>query len=252
MRRKISFVSIVVTGVALATGILMILFFLTKGVWYDTSLDVPARVSFWNEALVAYGTLALAIVTVASVWETQQVIKGEDLRFRQTRMPMLKIVALRPESTQYRVAISNVGEGAAREIKIDFKAEVEWKWSDQGFADNRDKKRKSSFNVRRQFTASYLEPDGSIEALVEAMNSEGDEAAMMPNPLLTNSVLDARIEYRDVFGSYYVTDYALSAGGVNLALESFIWNTPPDLGIRSDWDFFEVMTEGGRVVQVRR
>lgn len=227
MRRAWPFSQKVAVGVLVATVIVIVVLYLTHLHWYD-SLKPEQRVAFINEALVAYGTLALAVVTWASVAETQQVLLGEDRRFRQSLMPVIKVLRSWPQKGEYLVSLINVGGGAARNIRIEYAANVHWTWNEQGTADKQDKFRHEEFSVRGWFVSSYLEPKGEVDFVLARVSVDGDVSSIMPNPTTINRITNARIFYQDVFGSDYETDYTIAPPrGINL--EQFHWSAPESL-----------------------
>jgi hypothetical protein len=119
--------------VGVAAALLLALFFLafsaTHWLWYDC-MSSEGKVHFWTDFAVAWGTTALAVVTWASVYETQQVLLGEDRRFRQSRIPVVTIAP--NENGQYytihgnrfRLLLENVGDGPAIDVTLDMTLEV--------------------------------------------------------------------------------------------------------------------------------
>jgi len=116
---------------AIATGlgiVFIIAFLFTHGLWFDW-MQPGEKAKFWSDFAVAYGTICLAIVTWASVAETQQVILGEDRRFQQARVPMLRYMDgfgnARPgdfakywhlDGGELQLLIENIGDGPALDI----------------------------------------------------------------------------------------------------------------------------------------
>lgn len=231
MRRKFSLVGAGLVAVAAITMTLIVAFQITRHGWYDTGLKLPEQVSFWNEALVAYGTLALAVVTVASVWETQKVVHGEDLRFRQTRMPMLKVVNLRTDEDNLRVTVENVGDGPARNITLHCKAHVTWRWNEDGLADNRDKLEEADYDAEAWPMVSYLEPKANDDILLPQVEGDPRDALIRVNVAIQIDVSFMAIGYYDAFEDYYETEYSRTDVGFNP--RRFTWR-PPDKLLRSN------------------
>jgi hypothetical protein len=76
--------------VAWVVVVAVVTFISTKRLWFD-GLHPGEKALFWTDVAVAAGTLALAIVTVASVLETRAVIRGEDRRHQQGYAPFLTL-----------------------------------------------------------------------------------------------------------------------------------------------------------------
>jgi glucan phosphoethanolaminetransferase (alkaline phosphatase superfamily) len=73
----------------LAAGLLaacIVAFACSHQFWFD-AMRVEDKTSFFSNFFVAYGTSALALITWASVYETQRVVIGEDRRFQQSLAP---------------------------------------------------------------------------------------------------------------------------------------------------------------------
>lgn len=68
----------------------VIVFYASHSTWYDT-MKPEEKARFWSEFGVSFGTISLAVVTWASVYETQEVLRGEDRRFQRSRAPMVAI-----------------------------------------------------------------------------------------------------------------------------------------------------------------
>jgi hypothetical protein len=108
-----------------------IAFVSTHGLWFD-EMNGPERTKFWSDFAVAFGTIGLAVVTWASVAETQEVIRGEDRRFRQSRMPVLRFSGkfettremnqsaewFAYDATELVFALKNDGDGPAFRISV--------------------------------------------------------------------------------------------------------------------------------------
>lgn len=105
-------------------GLSLLGIYLWHGCWYDV-LTAEQKANFWTNYGVGFGTLALAIMTVASILETQGVIKAEDKRFMQSRVPAVVVTATDP-AYPFRVQphgriemiFENVGDGPAIDATI--------------------------------------------------------------------------------------------------------------------------------------
>lgn len=200
---------------------LIVAFFLTSGMWY-APLSTEQKVQFWNEFGVAYGTLALAVVTWASVYETQQVLADEDLRFRRARMPVVVVLYARPsDEGGFEIALENIGEGAARDVYLSFSAHVRVAWNQGGLADQRDQIRERDHHAKEHLVTSYLGPGRNVSIVFD----KPARPDWVMNPEITALVKQAEIAYVDVFESSFMTCYDIRDGEPFDALR-FRW-TPP-------------------------
>jgi hypothetical protein len=215
---------ILIISIALAGA-----FFLTHASWYD-HLHAEQRTQFWNEFFVAYGTLALALVTWASVYETQQVLAGDDLRFRQDHMPVLWILEASPQlHLGYRVKIYNEGAGDARDAKLTFRARIGIVWKRPGEIVNSHSHK--IITCEKQVAASYIAGRTGWVALYLDLDVSDFALADSGSPLVfdSNVIEICEIEYSDMFGTAgYKTVYP-SPVGANDWEHTFEWTTPTGL-----------------------
>jgi hypothetical protein len=212
----------IVVGIT-AAGVLA--FVMTHRLWYDC-LDLDHRVSFWAEALVAYGTLALAIVTWGSVRESQDIVAGEDLRFRQSRMPMVRVVRFYREQGGVNVGLRNDGDGPARDVRITFDAHTILRWNDQGLADQRDNVDENDVVETRALFSSYMPVGKSGECDWGFGLKPTDVQFVNAEPKV--AVKKLIVEYEDVFGLQYATEYEPTPEGW-FAVFQFKWHPPTGL-----------------------
>jgi hypothetical protein len=105
----------------------IVTFAATKHLWFDP-LRAGEKALFWTNVLVAFGTLALALVTVASMLGTRAVIRGEDRRFQQSLAPYVTASFYTadldsPKREEVRgFNLRNTGYGMARNIRVRIKA----------------------------------------------------------------------------------------------------------------------------------
>jgi len=212
-------------AVLIGTATMVVLFFATRTTWYDP-LALEHRISFWAEAFVAYGTLVLAIVTWTSVRETQLVIAAEDLRFRQSRMPMVAIIKTHREAGGVFVRAGNVGDGPARNVRLTFDAHTTLRWNAQGLAVERNEIDETDVAISREAISSFMPigEAGECEWLFGAR--EGNTMVLSPESSVTFRKLT--IEYEDVFGALYVTEHDHGIGGEIVPLR-FKWVPPEEL-----------------------
>ncbi|MHB1799513.1 MAG: hypothetical protein ACYCUI_14635 [Vulcanimicrobiaceae bacterium] len=192
--------------------VFVVVLILTRDAWLvNPSQAVERQVDILSQLLVGVGTAALAVVTWASVYETQKVLSDEDLRFRRSRMPVLKLTA-RPDTNTYdfnpgyEVVITNVGDGAAQNVRLSIRAHVHISWNKEGLAEQRDLSTDKDFACEDHVVCSYLEKRGETTV---TFPSVGDQLVGM-NALLDNRVPDAVLVYEDIFGETYRTRYIIS------------------------------------------
>lgn len=214
----------VIILVATVTVVMVAIFCWTHGAWYDL-LKPEQRTQFWNEALVAYGTLALAVVTWASVAETQLVLADEDLRFRRGRMPVI-IASEAAQSTDggFQIVLENIGDGAARDVILSFSSHVRTEWNNSGSADNRDQMKERDYSTEEFLFASYLPQKESLDCTFGRPTS----VTMVMSPLITTTVHSVHVVYHDVFASKFSTEYRITKGQP-FNPQDFIWHAPPEL-----------------------
>jgi hypothetical protein len=126
----------VARGIVLALLLIVVVLLLTHKIWFDNPSDVIGRrMDILGQLVVGIGTAALAVVTWASVYETQQVVAGEDLRFRQSRMPMVSLSELPQiidqQDTGFNLKVQNRGDGPAQDVQLTFDAKVTYHWQAQ-------------------------------------------------------------------------------------------------------------------------
>ncbi len=203
----------------------LLAFIVTHASWYD-ALQVDQKAAFWTDALVAYGTLALAVVTWASVRESQDLIEAEDLRFRQARMPMVSVVKTYREHGGVFVALRNNGDGPAKDVRVTFDAHTIMRWNKEGLADHRDQADETDVSVTRERCSSFMAVGeaGQCEWLFGAKTVP--EFGMNAETSITFRKLV--IEYRDVFGFRYQTIHDPHVGGEIVPFR-FTWMPPPEL-----------------------
>ena len=202
-----------------------IAFLLTHSLWYDC-LDLEHKVSFWVEAAVAYGTIALAFVTWGSVRESQDIVTAEDLRFRQSRMPMVAVYATYREHGGVFFLLRNRGDGPAINVRVTFEARMILRWNKDGLADDRNESEETSVSAANERCSSFMSvgDDGECKWLFGAKDRE--PYAMNAVSSITFSRLT--IEYEDTFGGKYVTEHDPNVGGEIVPLR-FTWTPPPVL-----------------------
>jgi hypothetical protein len=197
----------------------------THQLWYDC-LTLEQKTVFWTGAAVAWGTLALALVTVASVIETQQVTAGEDRRFQQSRMPAVIVQRAHPApgGTGVTLAIQNVGSGPALDVRLNFRARVRHLNRDAPEFQHADRL-EELVEKNRWLVFSYLAAQtGSDDALTWI-------TIPYPDPPRARGLVETftvellQLEYRDVFRA----DYSTSYHGWNENPRNFEWTVPPHL-----------------------
>ena len=214
-----------ITALLLATAIVIVVLIVVP-------LYFPsARIDTVSQALVAIGTLALAIVTVGSVLETKQIISSEDLRFQQSKMPMVRIVEAnvwrddirswvsedqltsdRQPAPCYRVEYINQGEGPALNVRLEFRSIVKTQYfpivvqavGESGIRESL--KLESMVSHTGDQLASYVPPKISdfVHLGIEHLEPIARAGAHM---FFTNEIEQAVLIYEDMFGLEYKTFY---------------------------------------------
>jgi hypothetical protein len=236
------FANRVAVAVAISALALLVAFFATHHLWFDNpSAYVQRRLDILAQLLVAFGTSALAVVTWASVYETQQVLAGEDLRFRQSRMPSLKISGTEREYNQltgktlFRVTVYNQGDGPARKVRLWLSSTVKIRWNRQGLSTDRNQVAEDSFQAEDLFVSSYIQQGYQVDVQIPAdlpKDSER-EAFLAVSPWTENSIKHARLCYDDMFGEPYESRYIVASGQL-FNSEKYDWLTPESLILGND------------------
>jgi heme exporter protein D len=200
----------------------IIAFASTKHVWFDT---IPAgdKALFWTNVAVAAGTLALAVVTVASVLETRAVIRGEDRRHQQSFAPMLQLEwRERSGANTFPFALANKGMGMA----INAITRVQGTAFGSRLEKEGDPPILSQVRVSKEFAGTYkasqVALDGEVifAVVIEAAEVKGHrEGYGDAHPKLV------LIEYEDMFGNIYKTSYA----DWQDKRDDFVWEQPKAL-----------------------
>jgi hypothetical protein len=200
-----SFANKVALAVVLIVFALLVVLFAMRHSWFDNpSVYIERRVDILAQLLVALGTGALAVVTWASVYETQQVVAGDDLRFRQSRMPSVKILATERNydqlagETHYRVTLYNQGDGPARNVRLWLSATVTIRWNKQGLGTDRDQVAEEAFNAVDTHVSSYLQQGYEAEVAIPLEMPEGASdgpAFLAVSPWIEDAIASASISY---------------------------------------------------------
>src|SRR5579862_6640495 len=179
--------------------------------------------------LVAAGTFVLAYFTWKSVSETKEVISGEDLRFRQSRMPMLRLER-EPMLTMntrkepgFQVIVQNDGDGPARDVEVRLRARVAIRFNILSEPSARIERPEVAFNVFANpeivgkdeavsttdeswfLAGSYVPQGGNAGAFVRYAEIVLPERAT--NNALGYDFQGLEIRYTDVFGARFCTEY---------------------------------------------
>jgi hypothetical protein len=217
----------VVVSIAIALLLIVLVLFITHGIWFDNPSEViQRRMDIIGQLVVGIGTAALAVVTLASVYETQQVVSGEDLRFRQSRMPAVVLEDM-PQSARaadgkpaFNVHFRNDGEGPAQDIEVSVEGTLHRAWQI----------RKVTMDVGRRvldppvpggavngdipsatlYGGSYLKPgDSGVAAMVlpELKAPDSTEHEIIGAFPLEWTIKGVTIKYKDVFGQQFTTAY---------------------------------------------
>lgn len=199
---------------AIAAGLILLAFFVylrfTHGSWYDSMLP-KERVAFWTEFGVSFGTIALALVTWASVYETQQVLRGEDWRFRQSRLPMIRTYAaygaagntapstyLHYDGSDLHLMVTNDGDGPAKDVRLQFSLTTTYRRR----PDTVGNQTLSVTTERDVLVSSYLGAKVQAVATIRDPNTPEETTGLI---LITVERL--QIAYDDAFDGRYLTSY---------------------------------------------
>lgn len=213
--KRLSLPAYAAIGAALLLVAFVVFFVLTHCQWYD-GMQTKEQVSFWTEFGVSFGTIALALVTWASVYATQQVLRGEDTRFRQSRMPMVRMHApfsalnsrlpayWLQEGSAVLFSVINTGDGPAIKVHAQFNLRIQYGRviKDQTGSPSVDASEPIIATTKEDVDiSSFLESKVTITArVVVEFPSETDR-------ILQVIFEELRILYTDAFGASYMTLY---------------------------------------------
>jgi hypothetical protein len=157
---------------------------------------------------------------------TQDIVKNEDLRFRQSRMPLVKIFESNYGDGLYWITLLNIGDGPAKNVYGDITASytVRTKLTDESTVDH-----VRHYEGKSKFMVSYLPATKACKVSFEVASESGKEYA---GGLIAQdeycSILHAVIRYKDMFGGDFITDHMVQAnGGFNS--DRFEWIVAPEL-----------------------
>lgn len=217
----------VAVAIALGLGAIVLILWSNHGIWFDNPSDVvQRRMDIIGQLVVGIGTAALAIVTWASVYETQQVVTGEDLRFRQSRMPMVVLIdgigrAQKPDKSPALAGkIRNDGDGAAQHVRVSLEAMVRESWQVQkirveGGVKSTDPAEDGGY-VEGHVTEKNLSLGSYLKIGEARLFFVGWPVLELPasshklsivNPSYSWTITHVTIEYTDVFGERFRTIY---------------------------------------------
>jgi hypothetical protein len=234
----------VAVGIVAVLAVMIAFLTLTHKVWFDSPTDIMARrMDILGQLIVGIGTAALAVVTWASVYETQQVVSGEDLRFRQSRMPMLCLFEV-PEpiadqtATGFNIKVQNNGDGPAQDVRAALSATVTYGWNVQAVREEGGQKHTDPpvpGEVQEVvvpadfiFLSSYLRQNESATAYIRYVRPATPKGTTGQNVILGSfgwTLRSVRITYKDVFGEGFETHY--NAGDKGISTRRFTVVRPP-------------------------
>jgi hypothetical protein len=160
---------------------------------------------------VAAGTMAVAYFTWESLAKTSEVIKGEDRRHQQSYAPALVVASLGGSAgAEWTLALQNRGIGPAKNISI----HLDGAW----FKVEDGNRIETPLNDEEKTHAlSFLATDRQdYGAFVFGRPSQEKQG-------VTLSIM--RLEYQDMFGNSYVTNYPKGTA----EFQRFEWTTPDNL-----------------------
>lgn len=212
----------------------VILFFATKHLWFD-SLQAGEKAIFWTNVAVAFGTLALAVVTLASVLETRAVLRGEDRRHEQSYAPFLTLGDYLNTDEKYEggYTVRNSGMGIALSITFEVRGRVTVASFDfppgpvdapmttieEQTAYREKYKELNDFDISDQESLSASFPGGYDTFSQEILKSPPGPLAEIEDVTYSHCVL----RYHDIFGNRYETRYT------DDRLDRFDWVQPVNL-----------------------
>lgn len=191
-------------------GVFLVVFALSHQCWYD-HMRPEDQVKFWTDFGVAYGTIALALVTGASVFETQRVVKGEDRRFRQSRIPTVAVIAdntyfyrVTEHEPQVQMLFSNIGDGPAVDVTITMDATVKYVMAAQPLGAEEQSCGTEPMKMDRKFLVSFLPKKGQHQLTHPLKYKQPEFRVDYPRGINFRSL---RIDFKDTFGYSYVVNY---------------------------------------------
>lgn len=223
----------VAVGIAVALLLIVLALLTTRGIWFDNpDAAVQRRMDIIGQLIVGIGTAALAVVTWASVYETQQVLAGEDRRFRESRMPLVVLSALPDENAQmgdktpaFKLTFRNIGDGAAQDVRISAAGTVRLTWQTQKVRLEAGRKVTdppqggdyAQGGISEEFVraGSYLQVNTPTTVFIRQPTLRAPDSAdseLVLNESRFLNVTRVTIRYTDVFGEEFTTTHSRKEG----------------------------------------
>lgn len=194
--------------VPVAVIILIALFVATRHSWFDP-LHSPDKALFWTNAAVAFGTIALAMVTAGSVWESREILRQEDVRHQESYGPIVTVEPHFRWGSLDGFYLRNTGLGPAIKMHIRYTGEVR---AYEAVVEQRDNKRVLTGEERLVSTTEFS-VDSDLDLVIHAPGSRSIDLGQDLNVLVQRagdnriSFRDILLKYHDVFGNEYATEY---------------------------------------------
>jgi heme exporter protein D len=193
--------------------ILVLGFTFTKHFWFDI-LSPDNKALFWTNAFVAIGTLALAVVTVVSLFQTRAVISGEDRRQQQGFAPLLTLGDHFNSNEEYQpgYTLYNIGKGVALQISVRVTGEATTTTYDLPPGATffpTEEERKAFFKQREVTKTTEVDDSYDCSALTDGGSTFFVQQFFVDSfPIITNiQYSKCSILYSDMFGNHYSTVY---------------------------------------------
>lgn len=165
--------------------------------WYRELHD-PEKINFW----VAFGTLALAVTTVLSVLETQQVLSREDVRHQESYAPIVTVVLHWTFHSVDGFYVRNGGLGPAMNVQLSYEAML----------DVYERATDERGNITGE-KMTGIAPYNNVVSLDDVISAPGSRTIDLTEEGGVSILADrihfrsATVTYFDVFGNKYSTIY---------------------------------------------
>lgn len=209
MQRRSDYWGLVAWGLIIA----VLTFVFTKHLWFDL-LSPDNKALFWTNVFVAVGTLALAVVTVVSLFQTRAVIFGEDRRHQQGFAPLLTLSDHFNSHEEYQpgYTLYNIGKGIALHVSVRVAGEATTTTYDlppgATFFPTEDE-RKAFLKKHAVTKSTEIDDSYDCSALTDGGSTFFVQQFFVDSfPIITNvQYSKCSILYSDMFGNRYSTVY---------------------------------------------
>ncbi len=170
----------------LVIGVAALIVLAVIGLGFYHGFDASTKANVW----VAVGTLFLALITWWSLSQTRAVIAAEDRRHQQGFAPLLTIAQTESSDGRIRMTVSNVGHGIAQRVLVQL----------SGYFTNRSNPNAATLAIPRDSEAHHI-------SVIAVRGRAGLSFPIVIGTLPFVHLKSIRIEYADMFGNGYVTEY---------------------------------------------